>query len=107
MQNVLFTETQRKKGSMTCVPFLGKTFVVTPAARQQKIIFFISLPLSKCVKILSIQKERGRNTQKTHAAQTSPTRAIITKAKHTTTDPVNKQQSYNKIKNNQGYKQSN
>ena len=72
-----------------CVPLLGKIFVVTPAARQQKIIFLMSPPLEKCVKILSIQKERGSNIQKTYTAQTSPTKAVITKAKHTTTDPVN------------------
>ena len=74
---------------MICVPFSGNIFVVTPAARQQKIVFLMSPSLRKCVKILSIQKERDSNIQKTHTAQTSPTRAVITKAKHTTTDPVN------------------
>ena len=46
-------------------------------------------PLRKCVKILSIQKEIGNNIQKAHAAQTSPTRAVITKTKHITTKPAN------------------
>ena len=78
----------REKGSMMCVPLMGKIFVVTPAARHQKIMFLMSPPLRKCVKILSIQKEGGSNIQKTHTAQTSPTRAVITKAKYMTTDPV-------------------
>ena len=46
-------------------------------------------PLRKYVKILRIQWKRGSNIQKTHAAHTSPTRAVITKIKHTTTDPAN------------------
>ena len=58
MQNILFTETQRKRKYDVCST-LGKNFVVTPAARQQKIIFLMNPPLRKCVKILSIQKERG------------------------------------------------
>ena len=46
MQKVLFMETQRK----------GKynIFVVTPAARQQKIIFLISPQLRKCFKIVIV-----------------------------------------------------
>ena len=72
-----------------CVPLWGKMFVATPAARQQEIVFLKSHLLRKCVKILSIHKERGSNIQKTHTAQTSPTRAVITKTKHTTTDPAN------------------
>ena len=88
MQNVRFTETHRK-GNMMCVPLWGKIFVTTPVARQQEIVFLKSHLLRKCVKILSIHKERGSNIQKTHTAQTSPTRAIITKTKHTTTNPAN------------------
>ena len=49
----------------------------------------MSAPLRKCVKILSIQWKRGNNIPKTHTVQTSPTRAVITKAKHTTTNPLN------------------
>ena len=72
-----------------CVQLWENFFVVIPAARQQKIIFLMSAPLRKCVKILSIQWKRGNNIPKTHTVQTSPTRAAITKAKHTTTNPPN------------------
>ena len=74
---------------MMCVPLWEKIFVITGAARQQKIVFLMCPPLRKCVRILSIQKERGSNIQKTHTAQTSLTRAVITKTKHTSTDPAN------------------
>ena len=49
----------REKKKCDVCSTLGKNFVVTPAARQQKIIFLMNLPLRKCVKILSIQKKRG------------------------------------------------
>ena len=76
----------REEGNTMCVQ---KNSIVTPAAHQQKIIFLMSPPLRKCVKILSIQLKRGSNIQKTHTAQTGSTRVKITKTKHTTTNPAN------------------
>ena len=79
---------RRGKGNMKCVQLLEKVSVVTPASCQQKIIFLMTPTLRKCVKILSIQWKRGNNIQKTYTTQSGPTRADITKAKHTTTDPA-------------------
>ena len=78
-----------RKGNMRFVQLLEKMFVVTAAARQQKIIFLTSPQLRKSVKILSIQWKTGSNIQKTHTAKTSPTRVDIAKTKHTTSNPAN------------------
>ena len=83
MQNVLCTETQRKRKYDVCST-LGKIFRCYSSCP-----FLMGPPLRKCVKILSIQKEIGSNIQKTHTAQTSTTRAVITKTKRTTTKPAN------------------
>ena len=85
MQNVLFTETQRKKKYDVCST-LGKKISLLV---NRRFIFLINPPLRKRIKILSFQNERGTDIQKTHTAQTSPTRTVITKAKHMTTDPAN------------------
>ena len=73
-----------------CVQLWEKNFIVTPAARQQKIIFFDEPTIKKmCQDLKHSVKKRQQIFKKTHTAQTSPTRALITKAKHMTTDLAN------------------
>ena len=86
MQNVLFTETQRKRKNDVCSSF-GKNFRCYSSCPSTEDHLLLGLQLRKCVKILSIQWKKGSSIQKTHAAQTSPTRANITKAKNTN-DPA-------------------
>ena len=87
MQNVLFTETQRKKKHEVCST-LEKSFRCYCSFLSTEDHLFDDPTLRKCVKILSIQWKRGNNIQKTYTTQSGPTRADITKAKHTITDPA-------------------
>ena len=87
MQNVLFTETQRKRKNDVCST-LGKNFRCYSSCPSTEDYLLLGPQLKKCVKILSIQWKRASSIQKTHAVQTSPTRANITKAKNTTNGPA-------------------
>ena len=87
MQNVLFAETQRKRKNDVCST-LGKNFRCYSSCPSAEDHLLLGPQLRKCVKILNIPLERGSSIQKTHAAQTIPTRANITKAKNATNDPA-------------------
>ena len=65
-----------------------KISVVTLAARQQKIIFLTKN--KKMRQDLKHSVEKSQQYSKICTVQLIPTRADITKAKYTTTDPANK-----------------
>ena len=106
MQNVLFTETQRKRKYDMC-SILGKLFRWCSSCLSTKYHLFDKPNIKKMRQDLKHSMEKRQQYSKNTYGPNKSYKGRHYKGKTYGNQPSQQQQSYNKRNNNQGYKQRN
>ena len=106
MQNVLFTDTQRKKKYDVCST-LGKFFCCYSSYPSTEDHLFDERTIKKMRQDLKHSAEKRQQYSKNTYGPNKFYKGCHYKGKTYNNQPTQQQQSYNKRKNNKGYKQRN